>query len=390
MSNPVNPKSEEHHPEEARPRDPNVVHVTIKDFDGPLDLLLHLIQKHELDIIDIPIGFVTAQYLNFIDTMVELNIDIASDYLVMAATLAHIKSRMLLPQSPTDDTEEQSTEEEDSDPRAELVRRLLEYQKYKHAAESLVQRDLLGRDTFGRGTSIEISTGPAPLAPPNLFKLVDAFQRILDRNKLVVEHHIDFEEVSITERVAELSEKLRELGRTSFDSLFEGVRTRYELVVTFLALLEMAKLQALLIIQDGPLEPLYVELMGTVKVSLDGMVELEKSYLHRPEDIEALQEVTETPEETEDGEGFELEPGWEEEIWDFPGEESDELEEKLETDPDSSLDSEAAPAESQAKEQAFSQQISVAEGSVENNKATQKEDDRTLSGSPHDWGYWVR
>ena len=155
--------------------------VALPAFEGPLDLLLHLIQKHELDILDIPIGFVTEKYVEFILMMEQMNIDVAGEYLVMAATLAHIKSKMLLPTPPED---QDSTEEEEADPRAELVRRLLEYQKYKLAAEQLGTRSVLGRDVFVRGTSEAVADGPAPLASMSLFKLLDAFEVILKRVKL--------------------------------------------------------------------------------------------------------------------------------------------------------------------------------------------------------------
>src|SRR6478736_5125960 len=123
-------------------------HVAVPAFEGPLDLLLHLIQQHELDIRDIPMAFISVKYVEYITMMQELNIDLASEYLVMAATLAHIKSKLLLPTPPAGQEEEP---EEELDPRAELVRRLLEYQKYKHAAEALGSGSVLGRDVFVRG-----------------------------------------------------------------------------------------------------------------------------------------------------------------------------------------------------------------------------------------------
>ena len=131
------------------PLDPDF-HISLPDFEGPLDLLLHLIRKHELDILDLPIAFVTERYLEYVTLMEKLDLDIASEYLVMAATLAHIKSKMLLPQEPDDQDDEEP--EEEVDPRAELIRRLLEYQKYKVAAEQLGARPIPGRDVFGRGS----------------------------------------------------------------------------------------------------------------------------------------------------------------------------------------------------------------------------------------------
>src|SRR6188474_2693101 len=172
--------------------------VELPAFEGPLDLLLHLIQAHELDIMDIPIGFVTHKYVEYVTLMQELNIDVASEYLVMAATLAHIKSKMLLPTPPEDQDEEGEPE---LDPRAELVRRLLEYQKYKEVAEQLGGRSLLGRDVFPRGAPAPSVEGPAPLAQVSLFKLLDAFQTVLERAKTTIDHEINFERFSITDRI---------------------------------------------------------------------------------------------------------------------------------------------------------------------------------------------
>lgn len=234
--------------------------VQLPSFEGPLDLLLHLIEEHELDIRDIPIAFVAHKYVEYITLMEELNIDVASEYLVMAATLAHIKSKMLLPTPPEDDKEE---DESDLDPRAELVRRLLEYQKYKHAAEHLGGQALLGRDVFGRGMSDPQIEGPAPIAGLGLFKLLEAFQAVLSRAKVTVDHPIDFERFSITDRILELSDLLRRNPRIAFEALFEGQRARGDLIITFLALLEMTRLRLTRLYQDGPLEVIVIELAVT-------------------------------------------------------------------------------------------------------------------------------
>lgn len=231
--------------------------VALPTFEGPLDLLLHLIQKHELDILDIPISFVTEKYVEYIMMMQELNIDIASEYLVMAATLAHIKSKMLLPPSPDD--ADQALEEEE-DPRAELVRRLLEYQKYRLAAEQLGGRSVLGRDLFARGSEEAVDEGPAPLAPLPMFKLLDAFQTALKRVARTKDHEIQFEQFSITERIHQLSDLLKTRPRATFDELFETARSRADVIVTFLALLEMTRLRMTNITQEGPYQQIYIEL----------------------------------------------------------------------------------------------------------------------------------
>lgn len=231
--------------------------VALPSFEGPLDLLLHLIQQHELDILNIPISFVTEQYLKYVTLLEDLNIDAASEYLVMAATLAYIKSRSLLPTVPDEQDEGDDAE---GDPRAELIRRLLEYQKYKNAAETLDAREWLGRDVFARGTAAPSVDGPAPLAPVSLFKLLDAFQAVLQRAKITVDHEIDFERLSITDRIGQISELLKLRSRLTFEELFEGQISRADLIVTFLSLLEMTRLRMTRIFQEGPFDPILIEL----------------------------------------------------------------------------------------------------------------------------------
>src|SRR5450432_1534826 len=266
--------------------------VKLPTFEGPLDLLLHLIEEHELDVMDIPIAFVASKYVEYITLMEELNIDVASEYLVMAATLTHIKSKMLLPVVPTDQEDEAESE---IDPRAELVRRLLEYQKYKHAAEQLAGNPVLGRDVFLRGLPAPSVEGAAPLAGLSLFKLLDAFQGVLSRAKTTVDHQIDFERFSITDRINELSDLLKSRGKLLFEELFEGSRSRADLIVTFLAILEMTRLRLTRVEQAGPLEPIFVELAvnedgGTPSLSDD----LDRAYAGAPTELEA-------PLEAEDG-----------------------------------------------------------------------------------------
>ena len=233
--------------------------VQLPMFEGPLDLLLHLVQKHELDILNIPIAFITEKYVEYIHLLEELDIDLASEYLVMAATLVHIKSRMLLPNAPEDESADGS-EEDALDPRAELVRRLLEYQKYKLAAEQLGDRSMLGRDVFGRGSSDVFIGGEAPLEQVETLKLLDAFQSVLERTQRTREHTIDFERFSLSEKISELSDRLRECRRLVFHELFVDRASRAELIITFLALLEMTRLRLTRLRQEGPMEPIYIEL----------------------------------------------------------------------------------------------------------------------------------
>jgi segregation and condensation protein A len=256
--------------------------VALPTFEGPLDLLLHLIEEHELDIRDIPIAFVAQKYVEYITLMDAVNIDVASEYLVMAATLAHIKSVSLLPIPPPVEDEDEDAE---LDPRAELIRRLLEYQKYKHAAEQLGSHDVLGRDVFGRGMPAPAVDGPAQIAGLNLFKLLDAFQNVLSRAKATIDHQIDFERFSITDRINELSDLLRVRPRLSFDELFDAECTRAELIVTFLALLEMTRLRMTRLYQEGALEMIFVELSvsGDDAQSVDDTTDWAGNDLPSPE-----------------------------------------------------------------------------------------------------------
>jgi segregation and condensation protein A len=242
--------------------------VSLPMFEGPLDLLLHLVKKHELDILNIPIAFITEKYVAYIKLLDELNIDVASEYLLMAATLVHIKSRMLLPNPPSDDADE-GLEDADIDPRAELVRRLLEYQKYKLAAEQLGARSVLGRDVFPRGSSEEVAGGQPGLEAISMFKLLDAFQYVLERTQKTKDHQIDFERFSITEKISELLDRLNLVKRLVFHEIFNADSSRAELIITFLAILEMTRLRLTRLIQDGPLAPIYIELRVSEEDALE-------------------------------------------------------------------------------------------------------------------------
>jgi len=235
--------------------DPNF-RIELPNFEGPLDLLLHLIRKHELDILDLPISFITDKYLEYLDLMEGMNLDIVSEYLVMAATLAHIKSKTLLPRPPEDQDDE---DEDQLDPRAELIRRLLEYQKYKTVASDLGERAISGRDVFSRGAPRPTSDGQPPLKEVSVFKLLDALQKIAKRVNASIALEVDAERMTIQDRIGALVDMLRDRRRCRFDELFEGVSTSYDLVVTFLALLEMAKMRLASIYQTDHEEPIYLE-----------------------------------------------------------------------------------------------------------------------------------
>ena len=270
--------------------------IKLESFEGPLDLLLHLIQQHELDILDIPVSFITEKYLEYLKLMQVLSIEIASEYLVMAATLVHIKSKMLLPVAPSGQDDGMPQEEEE-DPRAELVRRLLEYQKYKAAAAELAERGTLGRDVFPRGVEEEALPGPAPFARVEVFDLLGAFEKLLKKTKVKIDHEVVFDRISITDRIVELTEKLQGRRAVRFEQLFlgaprEGPLTRFDLVITFLAMLEMCRMKLLRVYQTGPLAPIYMGLLDE-----GGDLSEEDRALA---DEEATQVLAEPPDQPED------------------------------------------------------------------------------------------
>ncbi|WP_428263218.1 segregation and condensation protein A [Haliangium sp.] len=253
--------------------------VALDVFEGPLDLLLHLVKKHELDIIDIPIAFITEKYLEYLDMMQALSLDIAGEYLLMAATLAHIKSRELLPPDPAKaaaaEEDEDGVVEEEVDPREELIRRLLEYQKYKQAAANLGGRPVMGRNVWGRGGPQEDvlaeNVDPdalAPLAEVPVLKLIEALDRALRKAKVRMSHDVVVERLSVSQRIAELTDRLERDDSFSFLSCFRFLREearmsmaeiRHEAVVTFLAVLEMAKLGLIRVAQPEGEEDIYIE-----------------------------------------------------------------------------------------------------------------------------------
>jgi segregation and condensation protein A len=222
--------------------------IRIENFEGPLDLLLHLIKKNEMVISDIPMAEITAQYLATLDTMKSLNLDVAGEFLLMAATLIHIKSRLLLPP-----TAEEEPEEEEEDPRAELVRRLLEYQKYKEAAATLDALPLLGREVFARKF-------PAPeledaeedeFQTVGLYELMEAIRHLLREAPAESFHEVDVERLSVTDRVNAILEYLSGTQGVNFPDLFSERPDRHEVVVTFLAMLELVKLRLVRLMQNS-------------------------------------------------------------------------------------------------------------------------------------------
>ena len=224
--------------------------VRLEVFEGPLDLLLHLIHKNELDIFNIPIALITEQYLDYLKLMKVLNLDIAGEYLLMASTLLHIKSKMLLP-GPSEEEQE-----EGEDPRAELVRRLLEYQEYKNAAAELEKRPLLNRDVFIRLMATE-KERPAEeeRMEVSLFELLEAFRQVLERTKPESFHVVTLERLSVEEKIEDILSLLQRENRSiAFHLLFPEQAPLRLVIVTFLAILELVKMKRVRIFQAVPFE----------------------------------------------------------------------------------------------------------------------------------------
>ncbi|HEX5082097.1 MAG TPA: segregation/condensation protein A [Blastocatellia bacterium] len=209
--------------------------VKLEIFEGPLDLLLYLIKKDEIDIYDIPISHITEQYLAYLELMQELDIAVAGDFLVMASTLIFIKSKMLLPPEPKAGGEEDLTE----DPRAELVERLLEYQKFKSAAQMLYSRGEIESACFTRGPLETDSSNPEVSA--TVFDILRVFREILKRAEAKIEMEIARDEMTVSEKLAQIHAMLEERERINVRELFEMSRSKRELIITFLALLELVK-----------------------------------------------------------------------------------------------------------------------------------------------------
>ena len=233
--------------------------VHLPAFDGPLDLLLHLIRREELSIFDIPISRLTAAYLETLEEMRRQQMEPASDFLVLAATLLQIKSRMLLPRPPgLGDIEG----EDPDDPRSGLVRQLLEYQRYREVAEGIGLLPRLAWTTFDRPTGQDRPRDledEDPLTAHDVYRLAAAFRALLQRAPYEPPHEIDVERISIGERIAQIADRLGAEGTLAFDQLCEGLRHREELITTFLALLEMARLKLIRVVQADRLGPLYLE-----------------------------------------------------------------------------------------------------------------------------------
>ena len=231
---------------------PDALEVILDAFEGPLDLLLYLIRRQNLDILDIPVAEITRQYVEYINVMQELRFELAAEYLVMAAMLAEIKSRMLLPRPPSQDGEE-------ADPRAELVRRLQEYERFKQAAEDIDALPRQDRDTTPAHAFVPDRTTVKVPPPVDLKEMLLALHDVLKRAELFSGHAIKREALSVRQRMGDVLEQLEDGKFYRFETLFTAEEGKLGVLVTFLALLELAKEQLLDILQEAPLAPIYVK-----------------------------------------------------------------------------------------------------------------------------------
>ena len=230
---------------------PQALEVFLEAFEGPLDLLLYLIKKQNIDILDIPIAEITRQYMEYVELMKELQLELAAEYLVMAAMLAEIKSRMLLPRPVEEDDEH--------DPRAELIRRLQEYERYKQAAEDLDALPQVGRDIFP-AEAVAVQRDQAKKQPQvSLGELLSALKQVMQRAEMYTHHQIRKEALSVRARMSEIMSRIDSSGYRRFTELFPRHEGRQGVVVTFLALLELVKASLVELVQAEPYGPIHVK-----------------------------------------------------------------------------------------------------------------------------------
>ena len=231
---------------------PDALEVILDAFEGPLDLLLYLIRRQNLDILDIPINEITRQYVEYIEMLKSLQFELAAEYLVMAAILAEIKSRMLLPRPKSDEGEE-------DDPRAELVRRLQEYERFKQAAEDIDELPRVGRDFALTEAHVENKTVERVPPTVELRELLSALKDVMSRAELFTSHQIAGEPLSVRERMSRIMTLLRDNPFTEFQHLFNPEEGRMGIVVSFLALMELTREQLVDLVQNEPFGKIYVK-----------------------------------------------------------------------------------------------------------------------------------
>lgn len=240
---------------------PDALEVFLETFEGPLDLLLYLIKRQNLDILDIPVAAITAQYMQYIAVMESMRMELAAEYLVMAAMLAEIKSRLLLPR-PEEDTDE-------DDPRAELIRRLQAYEQFKKAAEDIDALSRMERDVFDAGAGLPELENRQPLPDVTLEEMLTAFRSVVMRANLHQQHNIQREALSVRERMSNLLVTLKEQGEIEFLSLFTVEEGRAGCVVSFLAMLELCKESLVEIVQSEPFAPIFLRPSSVDRGSLE-------------------------------------------------------------------------------------------------------------------------
>ncbi len=237
---------------------PDALEVFLEAFEGPLDLLLYLIRRQNLDVLDIPIAEITRQYMEYIELMQDLRLELAAEYLVMAAMLAEIKSRMLLPRPVEVEDEE--------DPRAELIRRLQEYERYKQAAEDIDQLPRVGRDLFP--VSVQAPEKQVVRKPPevSLQELLIAAKEAITRADMFSHHHVQMEPLSVRERMSRVLDSIGDIEFTAFNNLFTPEEGRMGVVVSLLAVLELIKESLIELVQSEPFAPIYIKAAGSPAV----------------------------------------------------------------------------------------------------------------------------
>ncbi len=229
---------------------PDALEVILESFEGPLDLLLYLIRKQNIDILDIPVAAITRQYMEYVELMRAAKLDLAAEYLVMAATLAEIKSRMLLPRPVGDEDEE--------DPRAALVQRLLEYERFRDVAQKLDDLPRVGRDIYIARTDFN-DPQPLRLLPKvELDELAVAFQRVIQRAEHLRHLHVTREVLSVRERMTRIMQQLETHEFRRFEDLFDVIEGRMGLVVSFIAILELCRDELIVVVQNQPFAPIHV------------------------------------------------------------------------------------------------------------------------------------
>jgi segregation and condensation protein A len=234
---------------------PDALEVFLEAFQGPLDLLLYLIKKQNIDVLEIPVASITEQYMEYVNLMKELHLSLAAEYLVMAAMLAEIKSRMLLPRNP-------HLDEDDEDPRAELIRRLQEYERYKKATEAIDELPRRERDTFSAAAKAPELEKEHPLPTLTMQELLSALREVMKRADLISSHHVAREPLSVRERMTRILDKIQQVDFIPFVQCFDVEEGRSGVVVTFIAILELLKHRMIEVVQAELYSPIHLRAAG--------------------------------------------------------------------------------------------------------------------------------